>query len=319
MTTRDLPVESLNSAVFPGSIRSLAESWELSLRAANKAPKTIAVYREAVGQLAKFLEEAGMPTDVEHVTREHIEAYILSLYDSGKSPATVSNRHRALQQYFKWLRREDEVSANPMQNMEVPDVPEKMVPVLAEEQLKALLKTTDGNGFIDVRDRALLYFLIDTGLRRSEVGNLKVEDIDRRKMTARIVRKGRREDLAPIGRKALAALDKYMRARDKWIRGRQERFAGTDALWIGYTGPLSGSGVAQMVERRGNEAGIKGLHAHQLRHTRAHHWLADDGSETDLMHLMGWKSPQMLRRYGASAANERARAAHSQHSLGDKL
>jgi integrase len=86
----------------------------------------------------------------------------------------------------------------------------------------------------------------------------------------------------------------------------------TSALWLAEKGrgKLSFNGIEQMLERRGNEAGIRGLHPHQIRHTSVHHWLDADGSETDAMRLFGWKSRQMLARYAASTADARARAAH---------
>ncbi|HEX5401191.1 MAG TPA: hypothetical protein VFX16_02690 [Pseudonocardiaceae bacterium] len=74
-----------------------------------------------------------------------------------------------------------------------------------------------------------------------------------------------------------------------------------------------------MLERRGKVANVPGLHAHRFRHTLAHNWQLNDGNETDLMRIMGWKSPEMLRRYGVSAADERAHKAHRGLNLGDHL
>ena len=83
--------------------------------------------------------------------------------------------------------------------------------------------------------------------------------------------------------------------------------AHVSAVWIGPKGPLTDSGIYQLVQRRAAQAGLQGVHPHRFRHHFSHTWLDRGGAEGDLMELNGWNSPQMLRRYGRSAAAARAR------------
>jgi site-specific recombinase XerD len=288
---------------------SLLDSYELSLRARNRSPRTVQNYLAAVELLDAFLADRTSPLRAERRDLEAFTADQLARHSS----STAATRFRCLQQWYRWATEEGLLERSPMDGMTPPKLDEKVVPVLSDEQLRALLGACDGKRFEDRRDAALVRFMLDTGARLAETAELSVADVQARAQEAVVAGKGGRERRVYFSTSTAVTLDRYLRER------RVRRWASNSALWLGPKGPLTDSGVAQLIRRRGRLAGIEGLHPHVLRHTWAHLMKVAGMPDDEVMALGGWRTGQMLARYGSAATSERARQTYTRMAPGDRL
>lgn len=285
------------------------QSWLISLQARNHSPRTLLVYEEAVRSLLATLP-AGVT--VPEITRQSIEVWIAGQFARGLKPATVDTRFRGVRRFFSWLEEEGELQDSPMLRMKPPRVPESPVPVLESAQIVAMLKATEAKNFTARRDHAILRLFLATGMRLAELANLELTHIDLKERVAFVVGKGERPRVVPFDAKAAQALDRYLRVRPS------HRQSHLRWLWLSPTGRLGSGGVGQMVSKLAKRLGFT-CHPHQFRHTFAHAWLSAGGTEGDLMRLCGWRSRDMLNRYGASAATERAHEAYRRFNPAERF
>jgi site-specific recombinase XerD len=233
----------------------LARSFERHLRAKSKSDRTVETYLEAVRLLQAYLARQGI--DLAEADRAHIEAFLADLLARWKPP-TAANRYRSLKVFYAWLEGEGEITADPMAKMKPPAIPEQPIPVVPDDALRRLFAACAGKDFEARRETAMIMLLLDSGARRAELVGLRLEDLDFEHDVARATGKGRRERALPFGRKTAVALDRYLRVRSRHAH------AASPWLWLGQKGPLTATGLAQMLWRRGRQAGIEGLLAHQL-------------------------------------------------------
>ena len=300
------------------TLSSAAPDFELSLRAANRALRTIEKYLDSLRDLDRTLAAVDHSREVRAIRSSDVERWIAAQQERGNSAATVALRFRSVQQFFKWCVREDEVDADPMIGLTLPQVPVQPVPVLSDSEIAALLKACKGTRFAEARDTAVIRLLLDTGIRRAELIGLQVDDVDRASRTITVMGKGRRARTVRYGVKTGEAIGRYIRRRTE-----HQSATTTPALWLSDRGPgpWGSDGVRLMLKRRSAQAGLAvPVHPHQFRHTMASDYLASGGLEGDLMRVAGWSSRQMLTRYGAAVADERARDARDRLELkGDRL
>lgn len=296
-------------------LEDLHKSFARHLRAEGKSERTVTIYGQSITAFSAWLVAQGREATLAEFDRAAIREWLAELADRLEA-STVKTRYRGLFRFAGWLVDEDELAENPMKTLGPPQPKAKPVPVLTDGELAALMKACAGKEFRERRDEAIIRVLLDCGVRVSELCGLttpKAGGLDLDQGMALVRGKGNKVRPIYFGARTARALDRYIRIRDK------ERWAHLDALFISQRGAMTPDGVRARLELRGEQAGIPALHPHRFRHTWAHDFLMSGGQERDLKRLAGWSSDVMLERYGASAADARAKAAAQRMKRGDRV
>lgn len=295
------------------TLAELATSFGRDCRARGRAHATVRLYSTTLRLYGQWLEETGHPATLSSLTRDTIRSWLAHLADD-HATSTLATRYAAMRRFSTWLLEEGEVATDPMAGMRSPKPKHKPVPLLADDDLAALLKTCSGRSFEDRRDEAIFRTLLDAGLRVSELTGLTVDSIDLDRETAIVSGKGDKVRQVYFSTRTVRALDRYLRER------RKHRWAHLPFLFLSQRGQLKVEGVRERLKVRADQAGLADrVNPHRFRHTFAHDFLINGGQERDLKRLAGWSSDIMLERYGSSAADVRAAAAARRLRRGDRV
>lgn len=277
------------------------------------SPHTIEAYARDINVFAENLPHFGAATFGD-VTREHIIQHLARLQQQSYASATICRALMAIKVFFRFLKRENAVSTNVARLLDSPKLWQLIPEVLTHDEIDRLLAAPNRNTAWGARDHAILELLYSSGLRVSELCSLGIHDVD--DTFVRVMGKGRKERLVPVGRKAIEAIDDYL-ARFRSDRVELES-GDKQPLFVGKQGrPLDRVAVWRAIKEYGRQAGItKSISPHTLRHSFATH-LLDHGADLRIIQeMLGHASISSTERYTHVSTQRLQSAFHSFHPRG---
>jgi integrase/recombinase XerD len=248
------------------------------------SPNTVSAYQRDLVKFEGFAKKRKLT--LEAVTRDDLVDFLASLYRGNLESRTVARQLVTLRNFFRFAQIQELITTDPSINLESPKIRRSLPGYLRLEDVERLLNQPDATTAMGLRDRAMLEVLYSTGLRVSELVSLRLGDLDSKVGCVRCIGKGDKERIVPVGRKALAMVDKYLReARPALLR--QAKVLNSNAIFINRRGvALSRVGVWKILSGYGRRAGLRvALTPHMLRHSFATH-LLERGADLRSVQLM---------------------------------
>jgi integrase/recombinase XerD len=251
------------------------------------SPNTIASYGRDLAEYERFLASRHLASP-EDVTRDDVTAFVSSLRERGLAPSSVERKVAAVKGLHKFLVREGLTENHPTARLPLPKVPERLPDVISIDDADRLLSQPFADTPAGLRDRALLEVLYGCGMRVSELVGLDTTELDLEAGFARVLGKGSKERLVPVGGMAAHALEAYLRRGRPFLRPRRSVGAATSAVFLNARGGrLTRQAAFRIVRDSGARVGLDGLHPHTLRHSFATHMLEGGADLRALQEMLG--------------------------------
>jgi integrase/recombinase XerC len=252
---------------------------------------TVAAYRRDLTELAAFCERRAIAgwTAVGHA---HLRTFAAAAHAAGTAPRSIQRRLSAVRTFYEFLLREGHCALNPARGVQAPKTKKRLPDALDADQMAHLLNFR-ADDTLSARDKAIMELFYSSGLRLAELVSLDLPSIDLKDRTLRVVGKGGKSRIVPVGRFAVDALRAWLAERAAWVRGTPDGApagaAGGQPLFVGRAGRrLSARAVQLRVELWARRRGLAvHVHPHMFRHSFATHLLESSGNLRGVQELLG--------------------------------
>ena len=309
-------------------LADLISYYELCNKAEGKSLKTITWYSSNLKRFHRYLKARHISDLIGELDIKILREYVIYLLKQQKysdhpytpvesdllSATSIHGHVRTLRAFFSWLVREGIIDSNIAKDLKPPKVARKVISTLSDQEIISILKHLNFNNGVQSRNQTIFMILLDTGLRLGELVNLKLNDIHLDEGFLKVIGKGNKERIVPIGTNAQRALQRYL------FRYKPEPACmGIDNVFLSTNRrPLTENGIKLMFVRLAKRSGVNRLHAHLCRHTFATKFLINGGDVFTLQQILGHSTLEMVRHYVNLASNHVA-IQHQRFSPMDRL
>jgi integrase/recombinase XerD len=275
------------------------------------AVNTLSAYRRDLAKFEDFAKERKLALAA--VKRDDLVDFLASLYRQKLESKTVARHLVTLRNFFRHAQVEELITEDPTAHLESPKIRRSLPGYLRLDEVEKLLELPDQTTPLGLRDRAMLEVLYSTGLRVSELTSLRVMDLDTKVGCVRCIGKGDKERIVPVGRKALAIVEKYLRHGRIALIGSTRGTAGAFLFVNRRGGRISRVGVWKIFSSYGRKAGLRvPLTPHMLRHSFATH-LLERGADLRSVQLMLGHSDISTTQIYTHVVEERLKQIYKAH------
>ncbi|WP_282011653.1 tyrosine recombinase XerC [Nitrospina watsonii] len=285
-------------------MNNLIETFHIHLVAEkNASPHTVTGYLKDLNQFCAFLRQSGHActpegeVDIHQVDRLAVRSYLAYLYQQSSTGTTMNRKLSALSSFFQFLCRENHIKTNIVKTIPAPRKKNALPAYLSVDEMFRLLDLPDNEGFLGVRDRAMLELFYSTGMRISELTGLTLDSIHLDERRVNVLGKGKKERILPLGRKAVDAVRAYLKERHTLLEKKKPETPPAQLFLNTRGGAVTVRGVRKILDRYLGPAFSRGLSPHSIRHSFATHLLESGADLRSIQEMLGHASLSTTQKY----------------------